>query len=36
MAAELPPHRPNINHIFTLEKGENGQKKTRHKALYMK
>ena len=24
MAAELPPHGPNINHIFTLEKGENG------------
>ena len=24
MAAELPPHRPSINHIFTLEKGENG------------
>ena len=27
MAAELPPHRPGINHIFTLEKGENGQKR---------
>ena len=27
MAAELPPHRPGIDHIFTLEKGENGQKK---------
>ena len=27
MAAELPPHRPSINHTFTLEKGENGQKK---------
>ena len=27
MAAELPPHRPGINHIFTLKKGENGQKK---------
>ena len=24
MAAELPPHRPSIDHIFTLEKGENG------------
>ena len=24
MAAELPPHRPGINHIFTLEKGKNG------------
>ena len=24
MAAELPPHRPGINHTFTLEKGENG------------
>ena len=24
MAAELPPHRLGINHIFTLEKGENG------------
>ena len=27
MAAELPPHRPGINHIFTLEKGENGQER---------
>ena len=27
MAAELPPHRPGINHTFTLKKGENGQKK---------
>ena len=24
MAAELPPHRPGIDHIFTLEKGKNG------------
>ena len=24
IAAELPPHRPGINHIFTLEKGKNG------------
>ena len=24
MAAELPLHRPGINHIFILEKGENG------------
>ena len=24
MAAKLPPHRPGIDHIFTLEKGENG------------
>ena len=24
MAAELPPHRPGIDHIFTLKKGENG------------
>ena len=24
MAAELPPYRPGINHIFTLEKGKNG------------
>ena len=24
MAAELPPHRPGIDHVFTLEKGENG------------
>ena len=24
MAAELPPHRPGIDYIFTLEKGENG------------
>ena len=22
--AELPPHRHNINHIFTLEKNKNG------------
>ena len=27
MAAELPPHRPGIDYIFTLEKGKNGQKK---------
>ena len=27
IAAELPPHRPGINHIFTLEKGKNGQEK---------
>ena len=27
MAAELPPHRPGIDHIFTLEKGENGQER---------
>ena len=27
MAAELLPHRPSINHIFTLKKGENGQEK---------
>ena len=27
MAAELPPHRPGIDHIFILEKGENGQEK---------
>ena len=27
MAAELPPHRPSIDHIFTLEKGKNGQEK---------
>ena len=24
ITAELPPHRPGINHIFTLEKGKNG------------
>ena len=24
IAAELPPHRLNINHIFTLKKSENG------------
>ena len=24
MAAELPPHRPGINYIFILKKGENG------------
>ena len=24
MAAELPPHRPGINHIFILEKSKNG------------
>ena len=24
MAAELPPHRPGIDHIFTLKKGKNG------------
>ena len=24
MAVELPPHRLGINHIFTLEKSENG------------
>ena len=23
IAAELPPHRPGINHIFTLEKSKN-------------
>ena len=28
MAAELPPHRPGIDHTFTLKKGKNGQKKT--------
>ena len=27
MAAELPPHRPSINHIFTLKKSKNGQKR---------
>ena len=27
MAAELPPYRLSINHIFTLEKGKNGQEK---------
>ena len=27
MAAELPPHRFNINYTFTLEKGEKGQEK---------
>ena len=27
MAAELPPHHLSINHIFTLEKGENGQER---------
>ena len=27
IAAELPPHRPGINHIFTLKKSENGQKR---------
>ena len=27
MVAELPPHRHSINHIFTLEKGENGYKR---------
>ena len=27
MAAELPPYYPGINHIFTLEKSENGVKK---------
>ena len=27
MAAELPPYRPGINHIFTLEKSKNGQKR---------
>ena len=27
MAAELPPHRPGINHTFTLKKSKNGQKK---------
>ena len=27
VAAELPPHRPGINHIFTLKKGKNGQEK---------
>ena len=24
IAVELPPHRPGINHIFTLEKNKNG------------
>ena len=24
MAAKLPPHRPSIDYIFTLEKSENG------------
>ena len=27
MAAELPPHRPGINHTFTLKKGKNRQEK---------
>ena len=27
MGAELPPHRPSINHIFILKKGKNGQKR---------
>ena len=27
MAAELPPHRPGINHTFTLKKGKNGQER---------
>ena len=27
MAVELPPYRPGINHIFTLKKGNNGEKK---------
>ena len=27
MAVELPPHRPGINHTFTLEKGKNGQER---------
>ena len=27
MAAELPPHRPGIDHTFTLEKGENRQER---------
>ena len=27
MAAELPPHRPNIDHTFTLKKGKNGQER---------
>ena len=27
MAAELPLHRPNIDHIFTLKKSENEQEK---------
>ena len=27
IAAELPPHRPSINHVFTLEKSKNGQKR---------
>ena len=35
MAAELPPHRPGIDHIFTLEKAKTGKKGTRHGALYM-
>ena len=24
MAAELPPYRPGIDHVFILEKGKNG------------
>ena len=27
MAAELPPHRPSINHTFKLKKGKNRQKR---------
>ena len=27
MAAKLPPHRPGIDHIFTLKKSKNGQEK---------
>ena len=27
MVAELPPYRPGVNYIFTLEKGKNGQEK---------
>ena len=27
MAAELPPHRPGIDYVFTLEKGKNGQER---------
>ena len=28
ITAKLPPYRPGIDHIFTLEKGKNGQKKS--------
>ena len=27
ITAELPPHRPGINHTFTLKKGKNGRKR---------